>query len=110
MHGSDRVPDLNIDYERALVGRAKATASTRAKWHSPTSACCSVLEKGLTPPTLSETRFFANNPKILPHSRIFSHQCVGRTKSARVPGIGCCVAVPQLFCATMPVCDTWVTE
>jgi hypothetical protein len=31
MHGSDRVPDLNIDYERAWVGRAKATASTRAK-------------------------------------------------------------------------------
>src|ERR1700730_16655234 len=57
MHGSDRVPDLNIDYERALVGRAKATASTRAKWRSSTSACCSVLEKGLTPPTLSETRF-----------------------------------------------------
>ena len=26
MHGSDRVPDLNIDYERAWVGR-KATAS-----------------------------------------------------------------------------------
>jgi hypothetical protein len=21
MHGSDRVPDLNIDYERALVGK-----------------------------------------------------------------------------------------
>ena len=34
MHGSDRVPDLNTDYERALVGRAKATASTRAKWRS----------------------------------------------------------------------------
>jgi hypothetical protein len=28
MHGSDRVPDLNFDYERAWVGRAKATAST----------------------------------------------------------------------------------
>ena len=48
MHGSDRVPDLNIDYERALVGRAKATASTRAKWRSSTSACCSVLENCLT--------------------------------------------------------------
>ena len=24
MHGSDRVPDLKIDYERARVGRAKA--------------------------------------------------------------------------------------
>jgi hypothetical protein len=54
MHGSDRVPDLNIDYERALVGRAQATASTRAKWRSSRSACCSVLEKCLTPPTLSE--------------------------------------------------------
>jgi hypothetical protein len=38
MHGSDRVPDLNIDYKRAWVGRAKATASTRAKWRSSTSA------------------------------------------------------------------------
>jgi hypothetical protein len=38
-------PDLNIDYERAWVGRAKATASTRAKWRSSTSACWSVLEK-----------------------------------------------------------------
>jgi hypothetical protein len=31
--------------ERAWVGRAKATASTRAKWRSSTSACCSVLRK-----------------------------------------------------------------
>src|SRR3981081_4679452 len=61
MHGSDRVPGLNIDYERALVGRAKATASTRAKWRSSTSACCSVLENCLTPPTLSERRCGANN-------------------------------------------------
>ena len=30
----------------------------RAKWRSFLSACCSVLEKGLTPPTLSETRYF----------------------------------------------------
>ena len=62
MHGSDRVPDLNIDYERALVGRAKATASTRAKWRSSPSACCSVLENCLTPPTLSERRFFNSQP------------------------------------------------
>jgi hypothetical protein len=34
-HGSDRVPDLNIDYERARVGRA----STRAKWRSAMSPC-----------------------------------------------------------------------
>jgi hypothetical protein len=26
MHGSDRVPDLKIDYERAWVGRAKANS------------------------------------------------------------------------------------
>jgi hypothetical protein len=59
MHGSDRVPDLNIDYERALVGRAKATASTRAKWRS-LSACYRVLEECLTPPTLLERRCYAN--------------------------------------------------
>src|ERR1700693_6060191 len=29
MHGSDRVPGLNIDYERASVGMA---ISSRAKW------------------------------------------------------------------------------
>src|ERR1700693_6469805 len=53
MHGADRVPNLNTDSERAWVGRAKATASTRAKWRSSTSACCSVLKSCLTPPTLS---------------------------------------------------------
>ena len=31
MHGSDRVPDLNIDYERAWVGRANATASNESE-------------------------------------------------------------------------------
>ncbi|MGA7767242.1 MAG: hypothetical protein WCA27_13580, partial [Candidatus Sulfotelmatobacter sp.] len=42
MHGSDRVPDLNTDCERALVGTAHF--STRAKWRSSPSACCSVRE------------------------------------------------------------------
>src|ERR1017187_8541328 len=42
------------DCERALVGRAKAKASTRAKWRSSSSACRRVFEKCLTPPTLLE--------------------------------------------------------
>src|ERR1035437_7972457 len=46
------------DCERALVGRAKAKASTRAKWRSSSSACRRVLEKCLTPPTLLETGIF----------------------------------------------------
>jgi hypothetical protein len=32
-----------------------------AKWRSSSSACRSVLKNCLTPPTLSETRFNANN-------------------------------------------------
>jgi hypothetical protein len=58
MHGSDRVPDLN-DYEASLGWHG--TFSARAKWRSSPSACRSVLKNCLTPPTLSETRFFANN-------------------------------------------------
>jgi hypothetical protein len=46
------------DCERALVGRAKAKASTRAKWRSSPSACRRVLEKCLTPPTLLEMGMF----------------------------------------------------
>src|ERR1035438_1417900 len=46
------------DCERALVGRAKAKASTRAKWRSSSSACRRVLEKCLTPPTLLEMGIF----------------------------------------------------
>src|ERR1039458_7257550 len=46
------------DCERALVGRAKAKASTRAKWRSSSSACRRVLEKCLTPPTLLEMAMF----------------------------------------------------
>ena len=60
MHGSDRVPDLNRDYERAWVGRAKATASTRAKMALFYECMLQCARKRLTPPTLSETRFFAN--------------------------------------------------
>jgi len=36
--------------------------SSRAKWRSSLSACCSVLENCLTPPTLSETRCYNSNP------------------------------------------------
>jgi hypothetical protein len=36
----------------------KATPSTTAKWRSSLSACHGVLEKGLTPPTLSERRCY----------------------------------------------------
>src|SRR5579864_8292851 len=38
------------------------TFSTRAKWRTLSRACCSVLEKCLTPPTLLERRFFATKP------------------------------------------------
>src|SRR5580704_7987597 len=51
-------PDLKTITSEPTVG--KATPSMRAKWRSSPSACHGVLEKGLTPPTLSETRFFAN--------------------------------------------------
>src|ERR1035438_351601 len=50
------------DCERALVGRAKAKASTRAKWRSSSSACRRVLEKCLTPPTLLEMGIFQQLP------------------------------------------------
>src|ERR1700693_2901134 len=53
--------DLNFDCERAW-GLEKAKPSTRAKWRSSLSACRSVLGNCLTPPTLSETRYYANNP------------------------------------------------
>jgi hypothetical protein len=39
------------------------TSSARAKWRSSLSACGCVLKKNLTPPTLSETRFFASYPR-----------------------------------------------
>jgi hypothetical protein len=41
---------LNSDCERALVGHG--SFSTRAKWRCSPSACCSMFEKYLTPPTL----------------------------------------------------------
>jgi len=43
--GRTEFPDLNLDYERALVGRAKAKASTRAKWRALRSARSSTLKK-----------------------------------------------------------------
>ena len=36
----------------------------RAKWRSSLSACHGVLEKGLTPPTLSERRCFNSYRKV----------------------------------------------
>ena len=52
-------PDLKTITSEPTVG--KAIPSTTAKWRSSLSACHGVLEKGLTPPTLSETRSFAEN-------------------------------------------------
>src|SRR5215475_9658369 len=48
-----------MDCERALVGTGNCF-SARAKWRSSSSACGSVLKKGLTPPTLSEMPGFIN--------------------------------------------------
>jgi hypothetical protein len=59
MHGSDRVSEPEMDYERAL-GWLCTSSSTRAKWRSFRSAWNRVLKKSLTPPTLSEMRFFAS--------------------------------------------------
>jgi hypothetical protein len=55
MQGSDRVPDLNG--LRASRG-CKCKPSTRAKRRSSPSARCSVCENCLTPPTLSERRYY----------------------------------------------------
>ena len=57
MHGSDRVPDLRR--LRASLGWTRQTIA-RAKCRSSPSVCSGVLGKCLTPPTLSETRFFAH--------------------------------------------------
>src|SRR5580693_3132505 len=51
--GRTECPDLNG--LQASLRLEKATPSTRAKWRSSRSAYSSVLEKCLTPPTLSET-------------------------------------------------------
>src|SRR5215469_271543 len=59
MHGADRHL-IWVDYERALVGTGNCF-STRAKWRALRSARSSTLKKYLTPPTLSETRCFANH-------------------------------------------------
>src|SRR5215475_3790056 len=58
MHRSDRTSDLNG--LRASLGWHRQLFSARAKWRSSSSACGSVLKKGLTPPTLSEMPDFAN--------------------------------------------------
>jgi hypothetical protein len=59
MHGSDRASDLKLIASEPLVGMAEP--STRAKWRAFRSARTSTLKKCLTPPTLSETRFFTNS-------------------------------------------------
>jgi hypothetical protein len=78
MHGSDRHL-TRIDCERALVGTGNCF-STRAKWRALRSARSSMLKKCLTPPTLSETRCYANYRKSLAQpdftrelSRAFQH-------------------------------------
>src|ERR1019366_9978621 len=68
------------DCERALVGRAKAKASTRAKWRSSSSACRRVLEKCLTPPTLLEMG-------MLQQLTVFAN-CSGRWPRLLIP-MGC---------------------
>src|ERR1039457_3988270 len=52
------------DYERTLVGRATARASTRAKWRALRSARSSTLTKCLTAPALSETRCYVNQGTV----------------------------------------------
>lgn len=59
MHGSDRVPDLDNDCERARG--SIGISSTKAKWRSTLSACRGVLEKCLTAPTFVGRRCFAKN-------------------------------------------------
>jgi hypothetical protein len=39
MHGSDRVPDLNVDYERALVGTAIFIESEMALFYEGMLKC-----------------------------------------------------------------------
>jgi hypothetical protein len=58
--GRTELRDLKTITSEPTVG--KATPSMRTKWRSPPSACHGVLEKGLTPPTVSQTRFYANHP------------------------------------------------
>ena len=43
MHGSDRVPDLNIDYERALVGTAIFIESEMALFYECMLKCARKL-------------------------------------------------------------------
>ena len=58
MHGSDRVPDLKNDCERALVGSAHLQLERNGALRS---ARASAPQKCLTLPTLLERRFFANS-------------------------------------------------
>jgi hypothetical protein len=75
MHGSDRVSCPERITTRALVG--SAIFSRERNGALLPSACRRVLEKYLTPPTLSERRFRDSYPRI-PHDRL----------SFRVAGFG----------------------
>ena len=72
MHGSDRVPDLNTDCERALVGRG--TFSTRAKWRALRSAWIRTLENGLDTADIVREACFRQLTRV-----IFANNRVGLT-------------------------------
>src|SRR6266849_2686278 len=61
MDGSDRVSCPETITIGPWLVEQKARTSTRAKWRARRSPCVSVLEKCLTPPTLSERGFYVNN-------------------------------------------------
>ena len=57
------------DYDASLGWNG--TSSARAKWRSLLSACGSVVEMGLTPPTLSETPVNVSyRMTLVPHSAL----------------------------------------
>src|ERR1035437_130869 len=58
-----------------------AEPSTRAKWRALRSARVSTLKKCLTAPTLSEMRFFTNNPSKIastPRLSLTGYYALGR--------------------------------
>jgi|HubBroStandDraft_6_1064221.scaffolds.fasta_scaffold04806_8 hypothetical protein len=60
MHGSDRVPDLNIDYERALVWQSKSNSFNESEMALFYECILMCARNCLTPPTLSERRWYIN--------------------------------------------------
>ena len=58
--GRIETSDLKLITSEPVVGKQKATPSTRAKWRSSLSAWRGVKKKGLTEPVLLEMRFNAS--------------------------------------------------